>query len=649
MDELHIEKIDLSKHAIIQKSTSEPNTTMARKPKWKKLLTSRKAKIIFAVCAVFILCGIYVGFKSYTIYNDANRTYAQAKVVMDAARQQNIIVAKQELIKTKAELATLKKDVDSLMPIGWIPFLGAYYNDGRHMINAGTYGIDAAIITAESLEPYADVLGLKGEGSFAGSAQDRIRVAVKSLGKVVPRIDDIEQKMLSAKEEIDKVDPTRYPRVGKLTQVRDQIETIKVATDQGVSAVEDGKPLIKVLPKLLGEDEARNYLILFQNDKELRPTGGFLTYYAIFKVEQGVVSVDTSSNIYDLDDSIRSHPKAPYIIDNYLPKVDRWYIRDTNLSPDFQESMKKFNEFYEDSSAYKEVDGIIAIDTHFLVDVLDVLGEVQASGLTFHSKNDDRCDCPQVVYALENEITRPVNYVKSDRKALLGDLLFATMQKALSSSPKEYWGRLVQAGMSNANDKHILFYLYDKGAQQGIEALNWGGRIRAFEGDYLHINDANLGGAKSNLFVRHKVKINYELKNNVIQKTVTLNYRNPYKYSNCNLEAGGLCLNAILRNFQRVYVPEGSKLVNAKGAGKVLVKEELGKTYLEGFFYVYPEGASTVTYTYTLPFTVEKGEDLPVLIQKQPGTYDTPYEISVNGKTVESFDLTSDKQLLISL
>ena len=220
------------------------------------------------------------------------------------------------------------------------------------------------------------------------------------------------------------------------------------------------------------------------------------------------------------------------------------------------------------------------------------------------------------------------------------------MQKALGVSPKLYWGPLFQAGIKNAQEKHILFSLNNKSAQQGIESLNWGGRIKPFEGDYLHINDANFGGAKSNMYVTQSVRVDYNVSSSgEVEKTVVIDYRNPQKHSDCNLESGGLCLNAVLRNFQRMYVPEGSTLTSSKGSQvKVVSGKGLGKTFFESFFTVNPLGKATMTYTYKLPFKVTGGT-LPVLIQKQPGIEVVPFEIYVNGKKVETFDLREDKQL----
>ncbi|GIV45005.1 MAG: hypothetical protein KatS3mg035_2128 [Bacteroidia bacterium] len=143
-----------------------------------------------------------------------------------------------------------------------------------------------------------------------------------------------------------------------------------------------------------------------------------------------------------LDNSIPNKPKAPTPILKYLPKVTTFNLRDSNLSPDFVESMKIFEKFYNQASQRTDIDGIIAIDTHVLVSTIKILDDqITVNGRTYTTKPDDRCGgCPQVIYELEDNISRPVNYVRTDRKGLLGDMLVALMQKSLSSSPKIYCG-----------------------------------------------------------------------------------------------------------------------------------------------------------------------------------------------------------------
>lgn len=646
------QKINLSTtEDAVEPQVMEASTRKKRllRLKFGRRKLGRKSLIGLGLAVLFLA---FVSIQSFAVYRQVRKVEAQAKATAYVASQQDIVATKNELEKMKKEVDSLSGKLVPLFFVKIIPFAGGYYSDVEHLSKAASHGIDAGIITSDTLIPYADVLGLKGGSSFTGgSAQDRIRTAVQTMSKVVPEIDKIEAKLVLAQEEMEKVNPKHYPNIGKLKQVRAQLQEVKDITDGAVVAVKEGKPLIKALPQLLGEDGTQKYLMLFQNDAELRPTGGFLTYYSVFKVEEGIITVDSSSDIYDLDNSIPSHPRADDIIIKYLPKVNTMNIRDINLSPDFIVSMDEFNKMYEDSSRYTEVNGIIAIDTQFFVNIIRILGEVQASGLTFTADNDPRCDCPQVVYELENEISRPVNYVKNDRKGLLADLMLATMDKALSSSPKEYWGRLFQQFVTDAQEKHIMFYMYNDDAQKGMEALNWAGKVNPFEGDYLNINDANFGGQKSNLFVTKSIRMDYNTdKEGVITKKVAIEYKNPRKHSDCNLESGGLCLNATLRNFQRMYVPKGSTLTSSKGSQvKVETKEDLGKTVFESFFTVNPLGKADMSYEYKLPFKLADDSVLPLMIQKQPGVPNVPIEIYVNGKKVQDIDLRTDTEVNLEL
>ena len=98
-------------------------------------------------------------------------------------------------------------------------------------------------------------------------------------------------------------------------------------------------------------------------------------------------------------------------------------------------------------------------------------------GFTFTTEPDDRCDgCPHVVYELEEFADRPTGSIRADRKDILGRLLQSFMKKALGVSPGQYWGRLVQTFITEANEKHIMAYMKDEEAQSAVETLNFAGK-----------------------------------------------------------------------------------------------------------------------------------------------------------------------------
>lgn len=618
-------------------------------------MKSRTKKIVLSVIGFFVVLFIILGlvgyfgvYKPYTrIRAKGDAFIAKAKTLSSTFKQNDIDLLTKEVKEVKKTYDDFKNEANSIMWLKSVPFVNGYVKDFESGLVAGDYLLKAGETTIEAITPYADLLGFKktkgekDENFFDKSADNRIETAVLTLDKMLVKIDSISENIDKARQNLDKIEEKRYPESFGKYKVRELVSQAKQQFDGLATLFVDAKPLLKNLPKILGTEEEKTYLFLFQNDKELRPTGGFLTAYAVFKIKNGRFRTELSSDIYHLDDSIGIHPTAPEQILTYHKGVNKFYIRDSNLSPDVVESVKLFNSLYDESSQRKEYDGIFFVDTHVLVDILDILGDTYVNNILFTAKEDKRCDCPQVIFELLDQIDRPVGYVKENRKGLLGDMLYVLMQKALNSSPSRYWGRIMQNMLQNFQDKHIIAYMKDKDIQESLEKLNFAGRIRKYDGDYLHINDTNFAGAKSNLFVQESVTTETEKSGNTYKRTVTIDYKNPYPASDCNLERGGLCLNATLRNWIRVYVPEGSKLISFKGSEmKTKTYDELGKTVFEGFMTVNPKGKAQVIIEYEIPW--KGNEPYSLYIQKQPGTTGNEYKVKIDGKVVKEMKLVTD-------
>ena len=197
-------------------------------------------------------------------------------------------------------------------------------------------------------------------------------------------------------------------------------------------------------------------------------------------------------------------------------------------------------------------------------------------------------------------------------------------------------------------EKHIVFYFSDSEFQTAAEKLNAAGRVVDVSGDYLMITDVNFGGAKANFFVQQDVVGQLKIDpDGTLTRTLTITYTNPAPASNCNLEAGQLCLNAPMPNYVRIFVPKGTKLVEAVGLDEeVVTKEELERTVFEGFVKVNPDSSTKTIYTFILPW---KKSDAPkeLLVQKQVGKDTTHYKLELPDR-VEEFDLVGDKTFLLS-
>ncbi len=303
-----------------------------------------------------------------------------------------------------------------------------------------------------------------------------------------------------------------------------------------------------------------------------------------------------------------------------------------------------------------EIDAVVAIDTKVLVDLVTVLGRIGVPGFgNFSSEPDKRCDgCPQIIYQLEWIAGRPRNYIETNRKGFLAPLMHSILSNAMGSE-KEKLTPLIQGLLQNVYQKHLLFYFTDADIQKAAVAANIAGSIKTTDSntDYFHLNDANMSSAKTNLFLKQKIKHQIISKDGQVEHKVVVTYTNPSKASNCNLEKGDLCLNAPkYRNWFRFYLPLGSELIKMTGSEIEPVQyEELGKQVFEGFYGdkypLYAESSTKTSIQYTS--SINPGSDYTLLLQKQPGTKVIPYQLIVNGQEHSTFDWATDKTIKLAL
>lgn len=639
-------------------------------PMRKHIQTPKKRKfprkiglILVVLLLIFAVVSAVISIPAYAVYKEGKVLSARAQALKASVATNDISVVKAELQSFETELGVFQKKYQSIAFLKAVPLVGAYVRDGENGVQAGLYGTKAGKILLETVEPYADIIGFKGAASKtatsgAENANNRLEFLINTIKSVTPKMDEIAQNAALAEKSLDQIDPTKYPERFRGIKVREQLTQLLTMAKEGTSLLAQSKPIIEQAPYLLGVDEPRRYLLIFQNDSELRPTGGFLSAYSVIDINKGKFHSVTSNDIYQLDDKYKPSIQAPDIFPQYLAGIyvanNRLRLRDMNWSPDFKSSMEMF--LPEAAKAgLTGFDGVIMVDTKVLRNILEVIGTVGVPGFgNFGTQTDARCNCPEFIYVLQdytsvegpvvwsqNEpgkiVFAPANYGKN-RKDILGVLMNSVLSNTLGQS-KEKLPSLFQAAWNSVAAKDVQMYMFNEKAQAALESFNLAGRVQEFQGDYLNVNNANLGGRKSNLYVSYETSQTFKRNSDgTVEKTVEITYKNPQKYDGW--------LNSVLPNWTRVYVPKGSTLVKADGfetPGETT--EDLGKTVFSGGFKLRPEGLKKVTLTYKLPG--KYGSSIPLLIQKQPGV-EGLYTINANGQH-EEFNLLADKQMIIRL
>ncbi len=114
------------------------------------------------------------------------------------------------------------------------------------------------------------------------------------------------------------------------------------------------------LPQLLGSEKPVNYLLLSQDNHELRPTGGLISSFGIFTFDKGRLSQKVFMDTKSADVQLKGHVEPPNAIKRYLGE-NNWYLRDSNWDPDFRLTAPKVEWFLE-NEINQPVDGVIAVD-----------------------------------------------------------------------------------------------------------------------------------------------------------------------------------------------------------------------------------------------------------------------------------------------
>lgn len=603
--------------------------------------TRKRGKLWARLVVILLILLVVIYLPARGVYGSFKALSRESKALSASFKSENLDGMRAHLKNMKEASVSLNHSLDFLIWLQIIPFLGGYYGDARHFSSALTHDLSAASTITDGLDPYKNELGFTGVPT---PGQDKIAQLVKILDKVIPNLDRVTPELKAASDDVSGIDTAKYPDKVGSRNVRTLIETARNFIIGAGLATTQYKSALQIAPSALGEPASKTYLILFQNDKELRATGGFMTAFAYLKLDHGHVSSTTSDDIYRLDEKLLNvckskicplTPPAPIV--KYLPEANgkprtAWSMRDSNLSPDLPSSMKTFEGMYSLLGEGLPFDGIITIDTEVVRQMISITGPVQVFGTNYSADVDKRCSCPNVIYELEN-YSEIVAKGQTDRKAILGALMQQILAKALQSS-SEKMPEFINAMATLASGKHLMFYMHDNNTEQALDQLNWTGKIMNSNGDYLSINDSNFAGGKSNLYLKEEVTL--EIDKNSGNHKLTINYSNPVAYTTW--------LNQINRDYVRVYLPEGSTLTSQKGADEAVVpQKDLGKTYFETFLSIRPQNSRTLVINYTPP-KGDYGNPYQILIQKQPGTQDFKYTIKVDGKT-KTFNLSTDQDL----
>jgi hypothetical protein len=362
----------------------------------------------------------------------------------------------------------------------------------------------------------------------------------------------------------------------------------------------------------------RTYLLLLQNNYELRPGGGFLGQYAIVDIKDGEVTKIFFEDANLLDQRITTKVPTPYPF-RQMMSLKNWKFRDSNFSPHFPENVEKAQYFYRLSGGYKKFDGVIAVNADVLNHVLEITGPIQVPGYspTFTSE-DGAWDLEEVVEKayLGDDIPAEVKEQRKDIMKKMAVILVDELM-AINNIPK-----LVEFARVQMEEKNVMVWFEDEAIQSFVETVHWDGSIvEDWQGDYLMAVDANMGALKSDYYIERSIDYTLDVTGDVPIATFLYTYKHTASYGDWRTSD--------YHSYLRLYVPQGSVLLEREMVGYPITREEFGKTYFGAKVDVLIGGSTKAKIVYQLPDRYKNVENYSLLLQKQSGVKEIPFRITV--------------------
>lgn len=395
--------------------------------------------------------------------------------------------------------------------------------------------------------------------------------------------------------------------------------------------VAEARKGIQLLPRFIGLDKKQTYLVLLQNNNELRPTGGFIGSFALITFEKGRLLDFEIQDVYWADGQLKGHVEPPQELKKYLGEAN-WYLRDSNWSPDFPTSAVRAKWFLEKETG-RVVDGVFGVNLFLVQRLLAAIVELELPD--YKEKITDSNLFERAQYYSEIGFF-PGSTQKQDFLGTLTGALFEKIEKSEGKTQIEI-GRAIYQSLKS---KDLLVYLNDPSAMEIISEFGWDGGVKNVKcqvssvkcaADYLMIVESNVGVNKANYFVKRELSHEVEVKTNgEVKKVLKIIYQNDSPSENF---PGGK-----YKNYLRILTPQESQLEKVLVDGQELSGEKIDVSDIAsktsfGFLIEVPvKERKVVEISYHLGNKIqltEKSQYL-FLVQKQSGTKEEKFNLRMS-------------------
>ena len=339
--------------------------------------------MIIAVAAVIVLVvlalGAVVGQRAFAAKASLERAQGQLQTFRSAVGQPDEdLPALYEQVRASTEDAVGQTRTPVWSLLEHVPRIGANLEAFRQT----TELVDAVV--RDGIGPLA--MAANGLSAVSLKPTDG-RIDLAPLQRLAPAVVDVDDAIQAASSSAGAID-TRHV----VPQLREPIDELRRQLAEVAPLSADARRVVPLLPAMLGADEQRRYLLMFQNNAEERASGGNPASLALLTVDRGAIALGRQAGSGHFPSPYAEPPYAPTGAANQdWPTVytdyASTYLTNITMTPDFPTTARMARAMWREEFGGR-VDGVISFDPVALSYLLRVTGPIElADGTRLDADN----------------------------------------------------------------------------------------------------------------------------------------------------------------------------------------------------------------------------------------------------------------------
>lgn len=328
--------------------------------------------IIIAVVVVIIVCVGVFAVTARAALNDAQMIVSQAEVLKSQLKTGDKNGSEQTAETISASAADMHTQTSN--PVWYIASVVPVYGSDISTVQALAGVADDlcanALVPATKKLPSLDMSKLFSNGKIDVDSVQALCDAAGVADAAVQRSSDT----------VSGLSDTHFD------QINGPLGKLKQWLPMGAKATALASEFKPVVSDMLGGNGKRTYLLVAQNNAELRSTGGFPGSWSTLVLDNGKISLGSSEAIGDAVPDLSEPVKLSKKEKKLFSKRVGYIPGDSGQIPDFSRAAKIWSQIWK-KDGNVSIQGVIALDPVFLQDMLKLVGGVNVGGVTVDGSN----------------------------------------------------------------------------------------------------------------------------------------------------------------------------------------------------------------------------------------------------------------------